>query len=207
MGNLFGRRRPPPQPPVSQQDQAILQLKTQRDKIKQFMRRNEKQMEREKELARELIRAGKKERALLLLKKKRFQETVIERTLKQLDQIDRMVHDLEFAEIERRVVDGLRNGNEALKEIQKMFSISDIEKIMDETREAAEYQEEISNLISGKLSENDLEEVESEFAALMEGEGVRLNLPEVPTEPLPEPANEKRQKLRNPRDRVALASD
>ncbi|VDM29309.1 unnamed protein product [Toxocara canis] len=89
MGNLFGKRRPSP-PPVSQQDQAILQLKTQRDRIKQYVRRNEKQMDREREMAKQLIKAGKKDRALLLLKKKRFQETFIERTLKQLDQIDRM---------------------------------------------------------------------------------------------------------------------
>lgn len=206
MGNLFGKRRPAP-PPVSQQDQAILQLKAQRDKIKQFMRRNEKQMEREKEIAKQLVRAGKKDRALLLLKKKRYQETVIERTLKQLDQIDRMVHDLEFAEIERRVVEGLRSGNEALKQMNQMFSLDEIEKIMEDTRESVEYQEEIANLISGKLSETDLEEVETEFELLMSAEDKKLNLPEVPSEPLPKRTADLREKERAERQPVAVPAD
>lgn len=39
-------------------------------------------------------------------------------------------------------------------------------------------------MLSGKLGEDDLEEVEKEFAALIENEGV-LDLPEVSSEPLP----------------------
>uniref|UniRef100_A0A0M3IG86 Charged multivesicular body protein 6 n=1 Tax=Ascaris lumbricoides TaxID=6252 RepID=A0A0M3IG86_ASCLU len=242
MGNLFGKRHRSP-PPISQQDQAILQLKTQRDKIKQYVRRNEKQMDRERGMAKQLIRDGRKEsqlktqrdkikqyvrrnekqmdrergmakqlirdgrkdRALLLLKKKRYQETIIERTLKQLDQIDRMVHDLEFAEIERRVVEGLKSGNEALKQMNQMFSIEEVEKIMEETQEAADYQEEISKLLSGKLSETDLEEVESELQALIDSEEP-LKLPEVPTEPLPQPVNgrKEREQVRNAKQRVAV---
>uniref|UniRef100_A0A915BR79 Charged multivesicular body protein 6 n=1 Tax=Parascaris univalens TaxID=6257 RepID=A0A915BR79_PARUN len=204
MGNLFGKRHQSP-PAISQQDQAILQLKTQRDKIKQYVRRNEKQMDHEREMAKQLIRDGRKDRALLLLKKKRYQETIIERTLKQLDQIDRMVHDLEFAEIERRVVEGLKSGNEALKQMSQMFSIEEVEKIMEETQEAADYQEEISKLLSGNLSETDLEEVESELQALIDSEEP-LKLPEVPTESLPQPVSggKERERERTAKQRVAV---
>ncbi|VDN53376.1 unnamed protein product [Dracunculus medinensis] len=183
MGNIFGRHRASKVPEVSQHDLAVLQLKTQRDRMKQYVRRNEKQMEREKEIAKKLIKMGKKDRALLLLKKKRYQENIIERTLKQLDQIDMMVNDLEFAAIEKRVVDELRKGKEALEQINKMFSLDDIEKILEQTAEAAEYQEEISNLLSGKLSETDLEGVENELQLLLESE--KFVLPEVPTNDLP----------------------
>ncbi|KAE9414274.1 hypothetical protein Angca_002531, partial [Angiostrongylus cantonensis] len=122
------------------------QLKTQRDKIKQFIRRKEKCMEAEREMARKLLKEGHKDRALLLLKKKRYQENTIEQTLRQLDNIDRMaipfqVHDLEFSDIQQRVVEGLREGNEALKKMNAIFDIDEIEKLMEETKEAAEYQE------------------------------------------------------------------
>uniref|UniRef100_A0A915PJJ7 Charged multivesicular body protein 6 n=1 Tax=Setaria digitata TaxID=48799 RepID=A0A915PJJ7_9BILA len=154
--------------------------------MKQFIRRNEKQMQREKELAKRLIQASKKDRALLILKRKRYQESVAERMLRQLDKIERMVNDLEFAVIEQKVVEELRQGNEALKRMNQMFSIGDIEKIMDETKEAAEFQEEISNMLNGKLNEDDLEEVENEFAKLVEEEEEgRLHLPEVPSGPFP----------------------
>ncbi|VDM08528.1 unnamed protein product [Wuchereria bancrofti] len=182
MGNLFGKQRPA-LPPVSQQDHAILQLKNQRDKMKQYIKRNEKQMEREKELAKQLIKANKKDRALLILKRKRYQESMTEKMLQQLDQIERMVSDLEFVAIEQKVVEQLRYGNEALKRMNQMISVDDIERIMDETKEAAEFQEEISNMLSGKLGEDDLEEVEKEFAKLIENEG-ELNFPEIPSESL-----------------------
>lgn len=49
-------------------------------------------------------------------------------------------------------------------------------------------------MLSGKLGEDDLEEVEKEFAKLIEKEG-ELNLPEVVSEPPPSETPEKRSKL------------
>ncbi|VDK78700.1 unnamed protein product [Litomosoides sigmodontis] len=110
------------------------------------------------------------------------------------------VNDLEFAVIEQKVVEQLRYGNEVLKRMNQMISVDDVEKIMYETKEAAEFQEEISSMLSGKLDEGDLKEVEKEFMELIEGEG-ELNLPEVPSEPLPVKTSEK---IKEKRERVAL---
>ncbi|VDN06749.1 unnamed protein product [Thelazia callipaeda] len=207
MGNLFGKRpRQLSLPPISQQDQAILsgklslqKLKNQRDKMKQYMRRNEKQMERDKELAKRLIRANKKDefchdlersavlfysRALLVLKKKKYQESVIVQTLHQLDKVERMVNDLEFAIIEQKVVEQLRIGNEALKQmnqVQFKISVNSINTLEISEKEKFVFQE-ISNMLSGKLDRNNLEEVENELSKLIE-ENV-LDLPEVPSEPV-----------------------
>ncbi|VDO42055.1 unnamed protein product [Haemonchus placei] len=198
MGGLFSKKAPSPPKncEITEQDQAILQLKVQRDKIKQFVRRKEKCMERERELARQLIKDGRKDRALLLLKKKRFQENVIERTLKQLDNIDRMVHDLEFADIQQRVVEGLRQGNDALKKMNAIFDIDEIEKLMEETKEAAEYQEEISALLTGQLTTTDVEEAEHELEQLLAAQVGDVVLPDVPAHELPRREREKEGKKR-----------
>jgi charged multivesicular body protein 6 len=42
-------------------------------------------------------------RAKLLLKKKRYQEQLVEKTDKQLDTVEQLVHDLEFAQVEMEV--------------------------------------------------------------------------------------------------------
>ena len=42
-------------------------------------------------------------RAKLLLRKKRFQEGLLEKTDGQLDNLERLVHDLEFAQVEKQV--------------------------------------------------------------------------------------------------------
>ena len=65
------------------------------------------------------------------------------------------VHDLEFAQIESQVLEGLKKGNESLKKMQQMVSLEDVEKIMDETADAVEYQRQISDLLSGGLTDED----------------------------------------------------
>ena len=49
------------------------------------------------------------------------------------------------------MLDGLKVGNEALKKANEMFSIGEIEQIMDDTSEAVEKQNEISAILSGKI--------------------------------------------------------
>ncbi|CAB3410780.1 unnamed protein product [Caenorhabditis bovis] len=204
MGGIFSsKKKAPSPPPVSDQDNAILQLKTQRDKIKQMVKRKEACIEKERLLAKQLLKEGKKDRALLLLKKKRYQENIIDQTLKQLSKIEQMVQDLEFAEIQQRVVDGLRQGNEALKKMNQMFDVDEIDRIMDETKEAAEYQEEISNMLSGKLTSQDVSDVERELEELLASES-GVTLPEAPTHELPEREKIAAEKEKPRRERVGI---
>lgn len=65
---------------------------------------------------------------------------MIDKTDKQLDLVEQMVHDLEFTQVEMQVLESLKAGNESLKAVQKLFSIEDVEKIMDEAREGIEKQ-------------------------------------------------------------------
>ena len=46
------------------------------------------------------------------------------------------MNDLEFSQVEKQVIDGLKMGNESLKKANEMFSIDEIEQIMDDTAEA-----------------------------------------------------------------------
>ena len=51
-------------------------------------------------------------RARLLLRKKKHQETLLERTDKQLDNLEQLVYDIESADVQRKVLDGLKSGSE-----------------------------------------------------------------------------------------------
>ncbi|XP_066594866.1 charged multivesicular body protein 6 [Prorops nasuta] len=184
MGILFSKKKSCSR--ITEHDKAVLQLKQTRDKIKQYQKKLEISLEKERLLARKLVKDGKKERALLLLRKKRFQEQLLVKTDGQLENLERMTHDIEFAQVEIKVVDGLKVGNTALKKLQALLSIDDIEKVMDETREGIEKQQEIDEILSGELTAEDESEVEAEFNTLYEAE-VGESLPEVPeNEELPE---------------------
>lgn len=183
---------------VTEQDKAVLQLKQQRDKLKQYQKKIYVQIEKDRNVAKQLLHDGKKDKAKLMLRKKKFQESLLEKTDGQLDNIDRMVTDLEFAQIESQVVQGLKVGNESLKKLHQLLSLEDVEKIMDETREGIEYQQEIDDLLSGGLTAQDEDDVLAELDAIVQAE-VTDELPEVPDDELPEdkrkdkPRKEKRQ--------------
>ncbi|RMX55465.1 hypothetical protein pdam_00022716 [Pocillopora damicornis] len=176
MGSLFSKKKEPgpEKPKITEQDKAVLiQLN----------------LEKERQLAKKLLQEGKKNKAKLLLKKKRYQEQTLERTDNQLENLEKMVQDVEFAQIQLQVADGLKQGNEALKKMHEIMSIEDVERIMDETREGIEYQREIDELLSGSLTQEDEDAVLQELEEMTKS--VTEKLPEVPTEePLPEVPSE-----------------
>ncbi|CAG7825880.1 unnamed protein product [Allacma fusca] len=198
MGLIFGKSKKPVSK-VTEQDKAILQLKKQRDMLKQYQQKILLTLDKEKILAKKLLQEGKKDRAKLLLKKKRFQETLLQKSEGQLDNVERLVHDLEFSSIEMKVLEGLKLGNDALKQVHDIMSIEDVEKILEETREGVEKQKEIDDLLSANLSPEDLVEVETELEKIMAEANVPrdlsklspdseevVSLPEVPETSLPE---------------------
>nr|KAF7438617.1 hypothetical protein H0235_001008 [Vespula pensylvanica] len=196
MGIFFAKKKP--QSRITEQDKAILQLKQTRDKIKQYQRRIEQNLEKERLLAKKLIHNGQKDRALLLLRKKKFQEQILSKIDGQLENLEIMVHDIEFAQIEIKIVDGLKEGNAALKKLHNILSIDEIEKVMDETREGIEKQKELDEILSGELTQEDEAEVEAELDVLLNADikeapleiSDEIILPEVPTD-LPERRKER----------------
>ncbi|XP_022192982.2 charged multivesicular body protein 6 [Nilaparvata lugens] len=174
MGNIFGKKKVSR---VTNHDRAVLQMKQQRDKLKQYQQRIERTLENERLLAKKLLNEGKRDRAKLLLKKKRYQEQLLSRTDGQLENLETLVHDLEFAQIETQVVEGLKVGNDALKKVNDMINIEEVEKILDETREGIEKQKEIDDLLSGAMTAEDDEAVEEEFAQLIADQQNKSQLP------------------------------
>ncbi|TRY60699.1 hypothetical protein DNTS_013994 [Danionella cerebrum] len=185
------------------------QLKQQRDKLKQYQKKITLQMEKERQLAKQLLKDGKKEKAILLLKKKRYQDQLLDKTENQISNLERMVQDIEFAQIEMKVIEGLKVGNDCLKKMHEVLSIEEVERIMDETHDAIEYQKQIDEMLAGSLSQEDEEAVLAELEAITQGDS-ELALPDVPEKELPEvpeeePVREKERLKKKPeREMVAV---
>lgn len=179
MGNLLGKKEPKSR--ITEQDRAVLGLKKQRDDLIKYKRQKEKNLEKERQTVKELLKQDKKDKARLLLKKKRCIENLIAKTDGQLDSIQQMIDTLEFAQMEIEVVQKLKMGNESLKQLNALFSVEDVEKIMDETREAVEFQAEIDALLAGAggITDEDEEAIQAELDSLVTSESPAL--PDVPT--------------------------
>ncbi|GAA5972142.1 hypothetical protein JCM11641_002512 [Rhodosporidiobolus odoratus] len=170
---------------ITPQDRSILDLKLQRDKLKQYQKRIEVVLSREREIAAESLRAGNKQRALIALRQKKYQETLLSQTDDQLATLQRLVQSIEFSLVEKDVLYGLQQGNTVLQQLNKEMDLAAVEKLMDDTREGVAYQEEVSALLSSRISAADEEDVLAELAAL-QAEQISTKLPEAPSHALPE---------------------
>lgn len=150
-------------------------------------------------------------RAKLLLRKKKFQETLLSNTDKQLENLEKLAADIEFAQVEIQVLDGLKQGNVALKKMHAILDIDEIEKIMDETREGIEKQQEIDSLLSDALTQEDEDNVLAELDALVaeqDATSPELELPEVPKDELPEISDNRetetfKEKVKTPKEKAS----
>jgi charged multivesicular body protein 6 len=154
-------------PLTDRQSRAILDMKNQRDKLHQYQHRITAITSRETAIARECLARGEKSKALLALRRKKYQETLLAKTDAQLETLEQLTSNVEFALVQKDVVFGLQQGTKVLKQIHaEMGGIENVEKMMGESEDARAYQRQISEMLGGQMSNQDEDEVEDELEAL-----------------------------------------
>ncbi|GJJ08787.1 hypothetical protein Clacol_003006 [Clathrus columnatus] len=171
-------------PKITKRDRAILDLKLQRDKIRQYQTTVQRVLDREQEVAKEFLRSGQKDRALLALRRRKYQESLLLKTDSQLANLEELVSTIEFSLVEMSVLHGLQQGNAVLAEIHKEMTIENVEKLLAETQDAREYQREINEMLSNTMTADDEEAVLNELAEL-QAEALQAQAPLVPPVFLP----------------------
>ena len=165
-------------------------MKNQRDKLHQYQQRITLVTDRETAVARECLARGDKSKALLALRRKKFQETLLAKTDAQLETLEQLTSNVEFTLVQKDVVYGLRQGTSVLEQIHaEMGGIEQVEKLMGESEDAKAYQKEVSEMLGGQMSNQDEDEVEDELE-VMEGEinGIKeSDVVEYPAAPKDEP--------------------
>ncbi|KAF8707567.1 SNF7 family, partial [Rhizoctonia solani] len=195
-------------PKISAQDRAIVDLKNQRDEVKRYRKR----ANREQAIAKEALANGNKRVALIALRRRKYQESMLQKTDGQLETLENLVSSIEFALVEKDIIFGLQQGNQVLKTLHAEMSLEDVEKLMEETAEAVAYQNEIDQMLTSRMTVDEEEAVQRELEQLQaEALGSApihepspaepVKLPSVPTT---EPAREELAK--EAEQRVALAA-
>nr|XP_019012881.1 charged multivesicular body protein 6 [Kwoniella pini CBS 10737]OCF51662.1 charged multivesicular body protein 6 [Kwoniella pini CBS 10737] len=173
-----------PGPKITAQDRAILDLKLQRDKMKQYQKRLQVVLNREQEIAKEALKAGNKTRALTALRQRKYQEQLLAKTDAQLMTLQELVSTIEFTQIQNTVMHGLEMGADVLKQLHAEMSLEKVERLMDQTREGVEYQREIDEALMSQMSPEEEEAVQAELEQLQ-----REALPTIPAVPDQQPVS------------------
>ncbi|KAJ1649225.1 Vacuolar protein sorting-associated protein 20 [Coemansia sp. RSA 1694] len=172
---------------ITAQDKAILDMKVQRDKLRMYQKRVQVVLDREDSLARELLLKGDKKRALLALRRRKYQEQMICTTDDQLFNLQHLMETIEFSLVQKDVMFGLEQGSKVLTQLNKEMRIEDVERLADDTAEAIAYQNEVSDILSSNMTAEDEEAVLEELEELerQEADRLRLDLPHAPQGALP----------------------
>lgn len=108
-------------------------------------------------IAKTHLAAGQKDRAIIALRRRKYQQGLLVKTDGQLETLEQLVcppqsslrtgliicfqvSTIEFSLVEVSVLHGLKQGNNVLKEIHKEMNIDAVERLLEETNEAQEYQ-------------------------------------------------------------------
>jgi charged multivesicular body protein 6 len=117
-------------------------MKNQRDRLHQYQRKITVLTDRETAIAKEMLAQGDRRRAVLALKRKKYQESLLSKTDSQLEQLEVLTSSVEFALVQKDVLFGLEQGTKVLTEIhQEMGGLQQVEKLMGASEEARAYQE------------------------------------------------------------------
>ncbi|KAK9381432.1 ESCRT-III subunit protein VPS20 [Kockiozyma suomiensis] len=187
---------------ITKQDNAILNMKLQRDRLQQYQKRIQVVLDRERDIAKQYLEKGDKERALLALRKRKYQAQLLTKTDSQLETLEKLTQSIEFALVEKDVLFGLQQGNQVLKEINKEMSMDKVEKLLDESAAGIEYQNEISEMLADTITNAEEDEIEEELAALQREE-IAKRIPSVPTADLPEQETENAEEESEEEERVS----
>ncbi|KAL1748516.1 Snf7 family [Schizophyllum fasciatum] len=194
-------------PKITSQDKAILDLKLQRDKLRQYQKKIQTVLDREHAIAKTHLANGNKDRAIIALRRRKYQEGLLLKTDGQLENLEQLVSTIEFSLVEVSVLHGLKQGNEVLKEIHKELNVESVEKLLDETAEARAYQQEISDMLANNLTAEDEDAVQDELRELQE-QALRDAQPardvSLPTAPTEEPFFAVAEEPQTQRARVAV---
>jgi len=126
-----------------------------------------------------LLAENKKQKALKLLKRKKAIEKRYNHCETNIENIQGLIDQIKETQQQQDILKALDGGNQAMKELHKIVSVDDAERIMDEAAEQQAQVSEIDKLISTTITDADEVELEAELDMLL-GTVTSKDLPDIP---------------------------
>ena len=197
---MMPQKHEDPKTRVNKNDKAIAELKLTRDKVKNYLKKLESSIDSCKSAVKECIRSKQKDKAMLALRKQKYLSKNLETGRGELLNLETLILNVENAQIQKNVYEALERGNEFLKSLNQQLTLNDVEKLMEETQDAIEYQQQIGEALAQQGIKEDDNDLLEEFEKLDQAEALEFEVPSVPqkikeNEKKIEKAEEENQKI------------
>ena len=109
-----------------------------RDKLRRYQIKLGKDSSKLETQAKELIALRLKDRALLVLKLKKFKQKELDGIDSKLLSVQSQINDIEWASINVSILNAIESGTKELNRIHEERTLEDVETLMNDTNEAIE---------------------------------------------------------------------
>jgi charged multivesicular body protein 6 len=189
MGGIFGKdtvKKPEP-PKITDRDRAILDLKNARDRTKRYITDLDKRCKKLRQNIKVLVKAGKKDRAITMLRSMKMLEKHAANADNQLLNVYKLVEGIEQAITTNEILAGIERGTKVMTELRKNMPIEKVEKLLEDNEEAIEAQREVEELLINPGWDAALgivvteEETRVELEELSSSQVASTTLPDIPS--------------------------
>lgn len=192
---------------INEKDKAILELKKARDKLTKLQKKFDADCIKLETQAKEMLKNGRKDRALLSLKLKKHKQKELESMDGKMLTLMKMINDIEWEAHNIEVLNALKAGTAELNRLHEEMPLEKVQLLLEESNEAIEIENQISQALAGAgLNEIDDAELEAEYDRMfgrdiieekidqakinVPNQQLEVELPDVPDhQPLPDVPN------------------
>jgi charged multivesicular body protein 6 len=170
---------------VNEDDRAEAEIKVTRDELKAYLRRIQKNIGACKSAIKASLGQKQREKAMLALRKQKYLEKNAASAEAELNNIEQVISEIDQAKVHRTVFIALKQGNDLLANFNQQLKLEDVQKLMEDTAEAVQYQQEISAALAHQGIAEDDDDLLKQLDELDAVEALAVELPSAPQRPLP----------------------
>ncbi|XP_042912940.1 charged multivesicular body protein 7 [Parasteatoda tepidariorum] len=154
--------------PLSQVDKGILSLKSAKDTLINDVDELEEKILSCTNSIKQLLKNGYKNKSMMMLKRKKRLEIILEKKTTALDNIESLLYRLRNTGSEKLVLEAYKTGVQAMKgTISGELNLDNVDQVMSDVEEVLDDYREVQATLSKPVEEDNLEEYEDELKELL----------------------------------------
>ncbi|KRX09076.1 hypothetical protein PPERSA_01963 [Pseudocohnilembus persalinus] len=155
---------------LTQNEKSVIELKQTRDKMRHQRLRFEAQIQATEKEIENLIKNDKRDKAKFVFKQKQLYEKYLSTSEDKAMVIDKMIREVQQAEMDKDITDVMKNANQFLKDVQKTVNPEELQDVFLDLQEDDQNQEMMNEMFAQYGVNEDYQDEFNQLEAQVVGE-------------------------------------